>query len=87
MPAISMFFGIIIKMYYEEHNPPHIHAYYQGFEASFNILTGEKIIGKFPIKADRIVSDWIKIYRIELNNNWALMRESKPLFRIPGADQ
>jgi len=40
MPTLSMFFGIIIRMYYapKEHNPPHIHAYYQDFKATINIL-------------------------------------------------
>ncbi len=74
-------------MYYREHNPPHIHAYYQGYEAAYSINTGEKIIGKFPRKADKIISEWIKDYQAELYDDWNLMLEGKQLKRIPGADQ
>jgi hypothetical protein len=50
MPTISMFFGIIIRMYFSPkvHNPPHVHAYYQDFKASFNILDSEIIEGQIP---------------------------------------
>jgi hypothetical protein len=50
MPTISMFFGILIRMYLgkKEHNPPHIHAIYQKKKAIFDIKTGEKIEGNIP---------------------------------------
>jgi hypothetical protein len=50
MPTISMFFGIIIRMYFapKEHNPPHIHAYYQEDKASFNIMDCELLEGSMP---------------------------------------
>ena len=51
MPVVSMFFGIAIKVFYREHNPPHFHAYYQGFEGLFNINTGELMEGKFSLRA------------------------------------
>jgi hypothetical protein len=88
MPTISMFFGILIKMYYEEHNPPHFHSEYQGFKAVFLIETGEMIQGRgFPIKAKRLVQEWCLEHKKELVENWKLMEEGKALFRIPGADQ
>tara|TARA_B100001971_G_scaffold129103_1_gene119063 strand:- start:112059 stop:112355 length:297 start_codon:yes stop_codon:yes gene_type:complete len=87
LPTISIFFGIIIKIYYREHNPPHIHAFYQGFEAVFSIKKAQKVTGKFPIKADKIVSEWISKHQVGLMENWNLMQEGKELFRIPGADQ
>lgn len=87
MPTISIFFGIQIKIYYREHNPPHIHAYYQGFEATFDINNAKKLKGSFPIKADNIVCEWIVEYKSNLLENWNLMREGKSLIRVPGADQ
>lgn len=60
---ISMFFGIVIKMYYREHNPPHSHAYYQGFEAIFDINSGKLIEGSLPNKAKGLVSEWALEHR------------------------
>jgi hypothetical protein len=48
MPIISLFFGIIIRMYHDDHPPPHFHASYQGFEAFVAIATGEIIAGSLP---------------------------------------
>ncbi len=87
MPIISLFFGIAIKIFYREHNPPHFHAYYQGFEAIFNIRTGELIEGNFPSKANKIIKEWCIEYQKELLEDWELAQSGKPLFRIPGADQ
>lgn len=87
MPIISMFFGIAIKVFYREHNPPHFHAYYQGFEAVFNIRSGELMEGKFPTKASRIIKEWSLEHQEELLQVWELAQEGKQLFRIPGADQ
>lgn len=87
MPTISMFFGILIKMYHQEHNPPHFHAYYQGFEAVFDINTGKKTQGKFPKKAEKIISEWANEYKKELLEDWELSIKNEPLRKIPGADQ
>ena len=51
MVTISIFFGIIIRMSYREHPPPHIHAIYQGYEAVFEIETGVRLHGTFPSRA------------------------------------
>ncbi len=74
-------------MYFREHNPPHFHAYYQGFEASFDINTGRKIVGKFPKKAEKIILEWSQEYKSSLLEDWELMEQGKQLKRIPGADQ
>ena len=87
MPVISMFFGIAIKVFYREHNPPHFHAYYQGFEGLFVIKTGELTQGKFPPKACKIIKEWSLEYHNELLDIWKLAQDGKQLFRIPGADQ
>ena len=61
MPTISMFYGILIRMYLgeKEHNPPHIHAIYQNDKAIFDIASGEKIEGTIPKDKEKLVSAWI----------------------------
>jgi hypothetical protein len=61
MPTISMFFGIIIRMYYapKEHNPPHLHAYYQDFITKIRIQDCEVLEGKIPTKQLRLIQAWI----------------------------
>jgi hypothetical protein len=70
MPYISMFYGIIIRMYYKEHSPPHFHAVYQGQKASFD-FSGNIIEGKFSHNtAKKLVKQWAKINKTELEKNW-----------------
>ncbi len=59
MPTISVFFGIMIRMYWCEHPPPHIHAYYQGHHALVAIATGALIGGRLPARAEAIVREWV----------------------------
>ena len=72
MPTISSFFGIIIVMYLrgKEHNPPHIHAITQDFEAPFLISSGEIVEGSFPPKAAALVREFIAVHRDELEEMW-----------------
>ena len=82
MPTISMFYGIIIKMYNTgEHNPPHFHATYQGYNAVFN-LEGELIEGDIPRKQAKLISAWGEIHRDELIANWELALSEQPLYKI-----
>lgn len=78
-----MFFGIVIRMFYppKEHNPPHIHAVYQGNEAVFSIEDGEKT-GDFPNRQTRLVHAWIEIHRDELIADWELCQNSEKPFPI-----
>lgn len=84
MPTISMFFGIIIRMYYapKEHNPPHIHAYYQENKASIRIEDGETLNGALPPKQFKILQAWIEIHRDELIANWELCQNGEKPFKI-----
>lgn len=84
MPTISIFLGIIIRIYYEDHNPPHFHAYYQDYKASFSIDSGEKIDGKFPKKQTKIIEKWANKNRKALLKNWELAKDGLPPFKIPG---
>ena len=82
MPTISMFFGIIIRMFNNgEHNPPHFHASYQGHNAVFN-LDGEVIEGELPKRQVRFVAAWAEIHRDELMANWELAINAQPLYKI-----
>jgi hypothetical protein len=81
MPTLSMFYGILIRMYYDDHNPPHIHAIYGDCESSFD-LDGNVIDGELPRKQRRLVTAWIEIHRDELAANWELARNEEPFFKI-----
>jgi hypothetical protein len=84
MPTISMFFGLVIEMFYapKEHNPPHIHVYYQKEKAAVNILTAEIISGNLPVRQFRFVQAWVEIHREELLADWTLCQNGKPPFKI-----
>jgi hypothetical protein len=84
MPTISMFFGIIIRMYYapKEHNPPHIHLYYQEYSATIDIQNCEILEGVLPNKQLRLVVAWIEIHKEELMADWMLCQNGKQPFTI-----
>jgi Domain of unknown function (DUF4160) len=86
MPVISYFFGIYIRMYNDDHNPPHFHVDYQWQQAQFAIETGELLAGKLPSKAVKLVREWAKDHQQELRENWELAVALKPSQRIAGAD-
>lgn len=84
MPTISMFFGIIIRMYYapKEHNPAHIHAYYQDYKIIIGIHNCEVIDGYFPVRQLRLIQAWIEIHKDELLADWALCQNGEKPFQI-----
>ena len=86
MPTVSVFFGIMIRMYHRDHGKPHFHAIYQAYDAVFDIETGELREGELPRAASRIVSEWSQRHRDELMENWRRGRARQPMQRIPGAD-
>ncbi len=86
MPIISYFFGIYIRMYHDDHNPPHFHAQYQGYEALIDIQSGEVIKGKLPKKAIKIIKEWVSENQEDLMINWEKAISFKTLERIKGAD-
>ncbi len=70
MPYVSMFFGIIIRMFYSEHNPPHFHADYQGTEGIFD-FDGEMLKGNIKSNtALRLIKEWAVLRKNELTENW-----------------
>jgi len=85
MPTISMFYGILVAIYYEDtgrHNSPHIHVRYQGKKASISIEDGSVIAGKFPPKQLRLVIAWIEIHQDELFADWELAQDGEKPFPI-----
>ncbi len=68
------FYGIVIRMYFSDHPPPHFHAFYAGEEAVVVIATGEVIRGGLPARALRLVREWALIHRDELESNWLLVQ-------------
>ena len=83
MPEISRFFGIVIKMFYSDHAPPHFHAEYAGHEALVTIETLEVLRGALPRRALALVLEWAAIHRGELRSDWESARSGQALTPIP----
>jgi hypothetical protein len=82
MPEISRFFGIIIRMYFGDHNPPHFHAIYQEASAEYDIVTLKVIGGNLPARAHALVLEWASMHREELLEDWRLASEMKEVKKI-----
>lgn len=78
MPELSRFFGIVIYMFWADHNPPHFHAKYGGDEALIT-LDGEVLQGTLPRRALSLVLEWLALHRRELNEDWSLAQQRKSL--------
>jgi len=82
MPTICMFFGIVIRMYYDDHAPPHFHAYYGGESAVIIIESLAVRDGRLPQRAMAMVLEWAAEHREELLTDWRLAAEHQPLNKI-----
>ncbi len=82
MPELCRFYGIVIRMFWDEHPPPHFHAIYGDHEALIEIETSETIAGSLPLGANSLVKQWIGLHRDELMDNWDLARAREPLRKI-----
>ena len=79
MPTISIFFGILIQMYWNEHAPPHFHAKYGENNAVVDIQKLEVMEGSLPNRARKLVLEWAELHQAELIANWDLCRaEQQP---------
>ncbi len=82
MPIISTFFGIIIRMFFDDHAPPHFHAEYQGQEALVG-FDGRIIQGEIKSPtARKLIKQWAQIHRAELEANWRRAQKLQPLDNI-----
>lgn len=70
MPEITRFYGIIIKLFFGDHPPPHFHAVYGEYIALFDIDTLEVIEGDLPVRARKLVVEWAKNYQVDLKTIW-----------------
>jgi hypothetical protein len=84
LPIISMFYGIIIRMYLidSRHHVPHMHSRYGEFEASIGIEDGELLAGDLPRKQLRLIQAWIELHRDELMANWELAINGETPYKI-----
>jgi len=82
MPQVSRFFGIIISMFYDEHNPPHFHAAYGEFNAEIEINGLSILVGKLPSRALGLVIEWASQHQSELMENWKRIENGQAIEKI-----
>ena len=82
MPEISRFLGIVVRMYYRDHAPPHFHARYGAYAIVVQLET-LVVEGRFPPRALRHVLEWAERHREELREDWELAASKRPLKPIP----
>lgn len=76
-----MFYGIIIRMFYDDHNPPHFHVNYENYSALFN-FDGILMEGNIPKRQQKLIEAWTTIHKDELIANWELLKNNEQLFHI-----
>ena len=81
MGEISRFYGIIIQMFGNDHNPPHFHAVFNEYRAIVEIETGEILKGNLPGKQLKYIQVWLDIHKEELLENFHSLRAEKQTFR------
>jgi hypothetical protein len=82
MPELSRFYGIVVRMFFNDHNPPHFHAYYGSDEALFAIETLSLFAGQLPPRATGLVVEWASLHQTDLMKAWNKVRELEPPGRI-----
>jgi len=82
VPEISRFYGIVIRMYFEDHPPPHFHAYYGEHEAVLSIQTLAIVAGHLPPRALGLVIEWALLHQQELKSSWSRASSMLPPGRI-----
>lgn len=88
MPLISHFYGILIRMFFndtEKHHTPHFHAIYGEYSASYS-LGGELISGNLPLKQQKLAIAWAALHQEELESLWKLIQETGEYFTIKGLE-
>lgn len=85
MPVISMFYGLIVSMYYldtKQHKLPHIHVKYGETEAVYQIPDGRLLEGVLPANKEKLIQAWIEIHKEDLMANWQLAVSGTTIFKI-----
>ena len=82
MPEVSRFFGIVIKMFIDDHNPPHFHAFYAEHEALIDIRNLSVFAGRLPPRAVGLVMEWATLHQDELLADWGRAQTHQPIVKI-----
>jgi hypothetical protein len=82
VPEISRFYGIVIQLFADDHNPPHFHAHYGEHEASFLIESLSVLEGALPRRALHLVREWAELHRDEIHADWDLTQHGLPPRKI-----
>jgi hypothetical protein len=82
VPEISRFFGIVVRLHYVDHNPPHFHATYQGRTVEIEIRTLAVIHGTIASRALGLVMEWAAQRQAELTDDWRRAASGEPIVRI-----
>jgi hypothetical protein len=86
VPEVSRFFGIIIAMFYEDHDPPHFHVRYAEYRAKMGFAPLQLLDGSLPPRALGLVVEWALLHKSELGENWQRARSRMPLVPIAPLD-
>ena len=82
MPEISVFYGIRVMMFFDDHNPPHFHAEYGDHKVLVDIVKGRVFKGAFPSRQLKLILAWSEIHKDELLENWKLAKSDRPVKKI-----
>jgi hypothetical protein len=82
MPEVSRFYGIVIRIFYDDHNPPHFHAEYGEHEVLVSIATLAILSGSVPARALGLITEWASLHQQELRTAWDRARRLQPPGRI-----
>lgn len=82
MPELCRFYEIVIRMYFNDHGPPHFHALYSGDEALVGIDSLAVLHGRLPPRAQGLVVEWASLHQVELRNAWGLAKRLEPFGKI-----
>lgn len=82
MPEICRFYGIVVAMFYNDHNPPHLHARFGEYKVCIRIETGDIISGEFPDHQIKMLREWLSERRLDCMLDWQRAKDHLPLFPI-----
>ena len=82
MPELCRFYGIIIRIYFDDHSPPHFHAFYGEDEALVGIDSLDVLHGSLPARAQSLVAEWASLRQVELQAAWARAKRLEPPGKI-----
>jgi hypothetical protein len=86
VPTIAYFLGISVRIFFNDHDPPHFHVRYQGFHARIRISDRELIDGRLPPTVTRLVKEWTALRHAALMQNWRAARSDRQVERIGGLE-